>query len=115
LATGIVALRHGSLRRFLVGIGGGILGTFCGLIVWAIRLNHDAALAGAGWGAGIGVVLGPMLFLAVVSVLNSFAKTHVDNFVGHRENVIDARFEPEERDGDVTSLPDVRNSRPGER
>jgi len=93
LARGIIALRHGNLRRFLVGIVGAVLGMFLGAILWAINLNQTAALAGASWGLGIGVVVGPLLLLMVVGALNGLARTHIS---GIRRNVVDATFQRDE-------------------
>jgi hypothetical protein len=91
-ARALLALRHDNLRRFLVGIVGAVLGMFLGAILWAVRLNQAAALAGAAWGLGCGVFVGPLLLLMVVGALNSMAKTHVHL----RGNFIDATFQREE-------------------
>jgi hypothetical protein len=102
LATGIIALRHDVVRRFFLGIGGGIIGTFSGAILWAVHLHQDAALAGAAWGAGAGAVAGPVLLLMVIAVLNSFTKTHVSRPASY----IDTRFEPEDHEDRHSSLPE---------
>jgi hypothetical protein len=94
-ARALPALRHGNLRRFLVGIVGAVLGMFLGAILWAIRLNQAAALAGAAWGLGIGVVVGPLLLLMVIGALNSLANTHVSS----RRDVVDATFQKEDQGG----------------
>ena len=52
LARTLLALRHGNLRRFLVGIVGAVLGMFIGAILWAVNLNQATALAGATLGLG---------------------------------------------------------------
>ncbi len=102
LATGIIALRHGVLRRFLVGLSGAILGTFAGAILWAVNLHQSLALVGAAWGAGIGALAGTLLLLAAIGALNSITKTHVNR----RKTYIDAKFQPEDRDDRPASLPD---------
>lgn len=101
LATGIIALRRDVVRRFLVGVGGGVLGGFVGANVWAINLNEKAALAGSASGLGIGAVVGPLLLLAAIGALNSIAKTHVSG----RRTYIDATFQREDHDEHPTSLP----------
>ncbi len=92
LVRAILALRHGILRRFLFGIVGAVLGMFLGTVLWAVNLNQSAALAGAAWGFGIGVVVGPLLLLMVVGALNSLANTHVSG----RRNVVEATFQSDE-------------------
>jgi hypothetical protein len=104
LATGIIALRHDVLRRFLFGIAGGIIGIFAGAILWAVNLHQNAALAGAACGAGIGAVVGPLVLLMVVGALNSITKIRANQ----RTDYIDARFQPEDHDERPTSLPDQR-------
>jgi hypothetical protein len=94
LARVLLALRHGTLRSFLIGIAGAVLGMFLGAVLWAVNLNRSAALAGASWGLGIGVVIGPLLLLVVVRALNGLARTHVS---GRRNvNVVDATFQSKE-------------------
>ncbi len=92
LARGIIALRHDILRRFIVGIVGAVLGMFLGAVLWAISLNQVTALAGAAWGLGIGVIVGPLLLLMVVGALNSLAKRHVSR----RRDVVEATFQRED-------------------
>ncbi len=99
LARTLLALRHGNLRRFLVGIAGAVLGMFIGALLWAVNLNQATALAGATWGLGIGVVAGPLLLLMVIGAMNSLANTHVRS----RENYIDATFQREGQDGHSSS------------
>ena len=74
---------------------GAVLGMFLGAVIWAIHLNQAAALAGATWGFGIGVVVGPLLLLMVIGALNSLAETQVRG----RMNVVDATFAREDRGG----------------
>ena len=95
LARAVLALRHGILRRFLVGIVGALLGMFLGAVLWAINLNQAAALMGARWGLGIGVVVAPLLLLMVVGALNSLADTHLSG----RTKVVDATFQREDQGG----------------
>ena len=102
LATTIIALRHNVLRRFLAGVAGAVLGTFAGAILWALNLHQNAALAGAAWGAGIGVLVGPLFLLMVIGALNSITKTHISR----RRTYIDAKFQPEDHEDRPTSLPE---------
>jgi hypothetical protein len=99
LARAILALRHSILRRFIVGIVGAVLGMFLGAILWAVNLNQAAALAGAAWGFGIGVVVGPLLLLMVVGAMNSLANTHISKRMESRRNVVDATFQRDEEQG----------------
>jgi hypothetical protein len=96
LARALLALRHGTLRSFLVGIAGAMFGMFLGATLWAVNLNQSAALAGASWGLGIGVVIGPLLLFMVVGALNGLARTHIS---GRRRNVVDATFQSDEEQG----------------
>ena len=107
LARALLALRHGILRRFLVGIVGAVLGMFLGAILWAVNLNQSAALAGTSWGLGIGVIVGPLLFIMAVAALNALANTHVRR----RGNYIDATFQREDQGGHpvYTLAPGKRN------
>ncbi len=89
----ILALRHGILRRFLFGIVGAALGMFIGAILWAMNLNQAAALRGASWGMGIGIVVGPLLLLMVASALDSLADTHVRD----RRHVVEATFQRDDQ------------------
>jgi len=100
LARAIIALRHGNLWGFLVGIVGAVLGMFVGAILWAINLNLSATLVGATWGMGIGIVLGPLLLLMVIGALNSVARTHIRK----RRNVVDAAFQREEGGHSASAL-----------
>jgi hypothetical protein len=90
MARALLALRHGILRRFLVGIVGAVVGMQLGAIVWAVRLNQVTALTGAAWGLGIGVVVGPLLLLLVIGTLNSLprirSKGHYLDTTFHRED-----------------------------
>ena len=92
LARGIIALRHGILRRFLFGIAGAGLGMFLGAILWAVNFNPSAALAGAAWGLGIGLLVGPLLLVMIVGALNGLVDIHVSQ----RRNAIDAAFQRED-------------------
>jgi hypothetical protein len=93
VARGIIALRHDILRRFVVGIAGAALGTFIGAISWAVNLNEQAALGGAAWGGGIGIVVGPLLLLAIIRTMNALAESHIQR----RRTYIDATFHSEEQ------------------
>ncbi len=81
-----------------MGIVGAVIGMFLGAILWAINLNQAAALTGAAWGFGIGLIVGPLLLLMVVGALNALAKTHVSR----RRDVVDATFQrDQEQDSDL--------------
>jgi hypothetical protein len=58
----------------------GLLGVFFGVCVEAailvLRRDEAAGLPGAIWGLGIGVVIGPLLFLLFIGTLNSLPPTH---------------------------------------
>ena len=86
LARAILALRHGILRRFLVGIVGAVVGLQLGAVLWAIRLNEARALTGTGWGLGIGAVVGPILLLLLIGMLRSLPHARHP-----RRTVIDAK------------------------
>lgn len=73
LTRGIIALRHGVLRRFFFGIAGAVVGMFLGAMLWAVRLNQAAALAGMAWGFGIGVFVGPLPLLLFAKMMDSLA------------------------------------------
>ncbi len=105
LATGIIALRHGVLRRFLVGVAGAVLGTFAGAILWAVNLHQNLALVGAAWGAGIGVLVGPLLLLMVIGALNSITKTHISRRMTNID-YIDVKFQREGHEDRPASLPE---------
>jgi hypothetical protein len=93
MARALLALRHGILRRFLVGIVGAVVGMQLGAILWAIRLNESAALTGAAWGLGIGVVVGPLLMLLFIGTLNSLP--HIRSRGGY----LDTTFHREDQGG----------------
>ena len=102
LARAILALRHGNLRRFLVGIVGAVLGMFLGAVLWAINLNQSAAIAGAAWGLGIGVVVGPLLLLMLIGALDGLARTHVRN----EEGKLSMRLSKEKIEAAIHSIED---------
>ena len=92
-------LRRFSLRRIFDGIVGAVLGMYLGAILWAVNLNQSAALTGAAWGLGIGVVVGPLLLLMVIGALNALARSHVSG----RRNVVDATFQREDHPSTLES------------
>jgi hypothetical protein len=92
LATGIIAVGHRNLRKFLLGIAGAVLGMFLGAILWAVNLNQSGALVGAARGLGIGAIVGPLLLLMAVGALNSLANTHISERMERRGNVVEATF-----------------------
>jgi len=81
-------VRRDRLIRFLSGLGGVVVGTFVGVVVWAINLNQPKALVGLAWGSGIGAVVGPQLLLLFVGMLNRLPRMHVE-----RRDIVDTVFE----------------------
>ncbi len=87
LARAVVGSRRGFLTRLVGGLAGVMLGTFIGVVWWAIRLNQAAALVGLAWGTGIGIVVGPLLLSLFVAMLSSLPPVHRDG-----GNFVDATF-----------------------
>jgi hypothetical protein len=67
-------LRRGSFKRLLGGFVGIVLGACIGAIVLALRHDQAAALVGIAWGLGTGAVVGPLLFLLLITILNSLPR-----------------------------------------
>jgi hypothetical protein len=67
-------LRRGSFKRLLGGFVGIVLGAYIGAIVLALRHDQAAALVGIAWGLGTGAVVGPLLFLLLITILNSLPR-----------------------------------------
>jgi hypothetical protein len=91
---GVVAraiVRRSPLIRLLSGLAGVVLGTFIGVVLWAINLNQPKALVGLVWGLGIGAVVGPLLLLLFVGMLNRLPRVHVE-----RRDYLDATFRRED-------------------
>ena len=61
--------------RFRNGLLGVFLGACLGVVVLALQRDQVAALPGTMLGAGIGAVIGPILFLALIGTLNSLPPT----------------------------------------
>ena len=76
------------LRRILGGVVGLMLGAGLGATIAALEKDQAAALIGIAWGAGVGTVVGPLLFLAFIGTLCALPHTQD----GERGNVVDATF-----------------------
>ena len=81
-------LRRFFFRRLLGGLVGVVLGACIGTIIAAVQKDQAAALAGIAWGAGMGAVGGPLLFLSFMVFLRSLPHAHGSD----RGNYIDATF-----------------------
>jgi MFS family permease len=69
-----VILQQGFFKRFLGGFVGVVLGACVGATALALRRDQAAAPVGIAWGAGIGAVVGPLLFLLFIRTLNSLPR-----------------------------------------
>jgi len=78
--------------RLLGGLAGVVLGTFVGVVLWAINLNRAGAFLGMAWGGGIGAVVGPLLLLMFIGMLNRLPPMQG----GRRRTFIDATFHRED-------------------
>ena len=92
-------VRRSPSARLLGGLAGVVLGTFLGVVLWAVNLNQPKALVGLVWGLGIGAVVGPLLLLMVIGALNLLAKTQISKRMENRRNVVDATFDREDQIG----------------
>lgn len=84
-------IRRSPSARLLGGLGGVVLGTFIGVVLWAVNLNQPKALIGLVWGLGVGAVVGPLLLLLFVGMLNRLPRVHVE-----RRDYLDATFRRED-------------------
>jgi hypothetical protein len=66
--------RRGSFKRLLGGFVGIVLGACVGAVVLSLRQDQAAALVGIAWGLGTGAVVGPLLFLLLITILNSLPR-----------------------------------------